>query len=93
MADRRDRERERRERLLDEINELLNRLNDRQMIEFAWEEFADFEIGPESKAQLRDELVAFEGELDENVLMEKVTRRRLRRAIVGMNLAKHLKQS
>jgi hypothetical protein len=93
MAEKRDRERERRERLTDEINKTLNGMNDRQMIEFAWEEFADFEIGPESKAQLRDELLAFERELDEKVLMEKATRRRVRRAIGGMHQAKYLKQS
>jgi hypothetical protein len=77
MADER-----RRSLLRDEINARLNTLGDEDLVDFGWEEFADFNAGPVTRENLQNDLLAADQQIKDQVLLSKAARRRIRRFIV-----------
>jgi hypothetical protein len=79
-----------RERLRSEINRRMNKLEDEQLIELAWSEFDAWKAKTKTKEVYREQLQEAQRQLNEEVVISREGRQRVRRFIATRYINKRL---
>jgi hypothetical protein len=74
------------EKLRHELLEVINRYEDRNLVQIAWAEFETWDVGEDVKGDVRDDLVEAERQLDEQLVISREGRRRLRMFLFNRRL-------